>query len=160
MTTWAVPQELADSIVPDQFIFNSVIRDNMLFLKYRNITRNTDYDGTVISTTSITYVSITGSLTNFSISSGSTVLIFVNLTMTPNNTGSASPICTFKIDGVDQIPGGFLRLFTTGFAQSVGVVYEKAGLAAGAHTFEMFISSSDGVQTQTVHQFAIHILEV
>lgn len=149
---WADPTTIGYNQLLDVATLNQYMVDNPLALK----NPPTDLDenwNTTITTTSTSFVNITGAEVTITTTGGRIMIGF----MTPHTaSGGATTYFEITIDGV-AVSGhaNGVALVTTGGASHVGFVYLSAAQAAGAHTVRVQWRVDSGARTGTLNKFQL-----
>lgn len=154
--TWAAGEVVTASLL------NTHLRDMMDYFKARPISNVTDYDGTVSSTTSTSYVDITGATVNITTSGSSRLLILANVVQ-GNSTGLNVHSVTALVDGVNQGDATF-GLVAVNPARSdqylsMPICHLTSVVFNGAHTVKLQYRVHTAA-TFVVAQYSLNVLEV
>lgn len=154
--TWTAAELVTASIM------NTHVRDNLDYLKARPVARFADLDGTVLSTTSTSFVDVTGASVSITTSGSSRLLIMTSGSV--QSTGATSACYfTLVVDGTNQ---GDASLGVQGVQAITGtdtpfssVFITSAAVSDGAHTVKVQFRTTGGV-TSAVRQISFAVLEV
>jgi hypothetical protein len=157
---WTLPRTWATGEIVTAAMLNQYLRDELDYLKARPVARVSDLDGTVLSTTSATFVDITGATVNITTSGSSRLLILASGSATFPNANVS--YVTALVDGTNQgdsslgmVSGTFA---TTPVPWSL-VFLTSAAVADGAHTVKLQARITAG-GTLVISQFSLTVLEV
>lgn len=149
---WTTPRTWVAGEVPTAAIMNAHVRDNLNALK----DPPTDLDqnwNTTISTTSTSFVNITGAEVTITTTGGRVMIGF----HTPHAaSGGTTTYFTLTIDGT-EISGhanGVALVAAAGTSQMC-FVYLTAALSAGAHTIRVQWRVDSGARTATINKFQL-----
>ena len=149
---WTTPRTWVAGEVPTAAIMNAHVRDNLNALK----NPPTDLDqnwNTTITTTSTSFVNITGADVTI-VTTGGRIMIGFH---TPHAaSGGVTTYFTITIDGV-EVSGhaNGVALVTAGGTTQMSFVYHTAALAAGSHTIRPQWRDNDGARTATIKKFQL-----
>jgi hypothetical protein len=117
---------------------NTNVLEPLLYLKTRNMTAISDWDGTVASTSSTTFVDITGATANITIPTTGgriKITVFVEFTPSVNN-----PYIAVLLDGanISHSSNGIMPQNTPNqYTHMAGAVILTASQTAGSHTVKL-----------------------
>jgi hypothetical protein len=135
---WTTPRTWTDGEAITETIANTHIRDNFEYLKLRAATSWSDLDGTVFSTSSTSFVDITGATISPTVTAGARLLIVYS--GTANASASSSGMIDLMIDGVSvgHATDGTLYM-APAVASNVPFQnqYLTAPLSGGTHTIKL-----------------------
>lgn len=155
--TWAAGEVVTASLL------NTHLRDMMDYFKARPVARVSDLDGTVGSTTSTSFVDITGATVNITTSGSSSLLIMASGSW--NGSGATNNgYITALVDGVNQgdATNGMTGLiqYAVGNGSWWGFTYvTSAAVSNGAHTVKLQFRTSAGV-TCIITTYSLAVMEV
>ena len=156
--TWTTPKTWASELVTSTML-NTHLRDNLDYLKARPVARFADVDGTVISTSSTSFVDVTGASVSITTSGSSRLLILASGTINPGGTANVIYV-TADIDGTNQ--GDATAGLTQGAYANTGsfaiCFATAAAVADGAHTVKLRVRVSGG--TLSITQASLVVMEV
>lgn len=153
--TWTAAELVTASIM------NAHVRDNFDYLKARPVARTADYDGTVFSTSSTSFVDITGASVSITTSGSSRLLILACVNLT--GVGLSNGEVTALLDGVNlgDASAGMCRINMARhdiLHNYVITHVTSAAVSDGAHTVKLQLKTAAG--TLSVVQFSLNALEV
>lgn len=156
--TWTAPRTWADAELVDATIMNAHVRDNLDYLKARPLNHASDYDNSVVTTSSTSFVDVTGMSVSVTTSGSSRLLI---LGYVVANVGTANVLyMTSLVDGTNQGDAtyGHGGLAAVGNVPAL-VAHRTAALSNGAHTVKLQCRSVSGASV-TVLYASLVVLEV
>ena len=155
--TWTAAELVTASIM------NTHVRDNLDYLKARPVARFADLDGTIASTTSTSFVDITGASVSITTSGSSRLLILASYYWLINATAATGYI-TAVVDGVNQGDASLgINQFFFGGTQTLSgtgsiVFLTSAAVSDGAHTVKLQYRTT--TNTLSMQQLSMAVLEV
>lgn len=157
--TYTTPRTWVAGEIVTAALLNTHLRDNLDYLKARPVARASDFDNTVISTSSTAFVDVTGASVSITTSGSSRLLIIASGAFGPQGTGATIYI-TAVVDGVNQ--GDATYGITYGAFANYGsyacTLLTSAAVADGAHTVKLQVRVSGG--TMSINTFSLAVLEV
>lgn len=149
---WADPTTIVYNQLLDVATLNQYMVDNPLALK----NPPTDLDenwNTTITTTSTSFVNLTGADVTITTTGGR---IMIGFHAPHTASGGVTTFFTITIDGV-EVSGhaNGVSMVSGGIWSQVGFVYLTAALAAGAHTVKIQWRVNDGARTATINKFQL-----
>lgn len=138
--------------------WNTYVRDNMIDLAARLLKMDYIVQGAEFTTTSTSYVDMTGLTTNLTITRQSTILMIISGNTKADNAGQAA-VFRGSINGVSDS-----KEVSTGTQDYVPLsyIYAKEGMAAGTYTVKLQMKSTDAGNTArgaSINMFVIGIPE-
>jgi hypothetical protein len=146
---------------------NSYVLQNIMWLNanaLRYLGGAVDYDGTVLTTSSTSFVAVTGITTGTVTTRGGTVLVLAMMTTAGAGTGGNYHAATIYQDGA-AVAGSDVNLGLTNYQAStksnlvIAYVTPTAPSAAG-HTFAAYVRTSNGAESVIVSQAGIYAFEI
>lgn len=154
--TWVASELVTASIL------NTHVRDNLDYLKARPVARVSDLDGTVTSTTSTSFVDMTGASVSITTSGSSRLLILAQGVWSGSLDFTTAYVAAL-IDGTNQGDATLgnlhnqMRIASMQTPWTIAFV-TSAAVSDGAHTVKLQYRTNSG--TLTVQQISIAVLEV
>lgn len=154
--TWTAAELVTASIM------NTHVRDNLDYLKARPVARFADLDGTVASTTSTSFVDLTGASVSIT-TSGSSRLLILAQGVWSVNVDLTTAYAAVLIDGTNQgdaTLGSLHNQMRIALMQTPWTIafVTSAAVSDGAHTVKLQYRVS--ANTLTVQQISFAVLEV
>lgn len=143
---WTAPRTWVDLKTVNAADMNEQLRDNLLYLKARPVLAVQDLDGTIMSTSSTSWVGVTGMSGSITTVGSSKLLLMASFHWI--QTGAPSTCyATVAIDGTDQghaTNGLIANSGSTTIAVFSSFNHVTAALADGAHTVALRTRVSSG----------------
>jgi hypothetical protein len=158
--TWTANRTWVAGEVVTAALLNQYVRDNLDYLKDRPVAAVSDLDGTVSSTTSASFVDITGASVSITTSGSSRLLILASGSAAFPN-GNTSYI-TALVDGTNQGDATWGLVAGTNATAPLPwslAFLTSAAVADGAHTVKLQHKISSGA-SMVIYSFALTVLEV
>lgn len=158
---WTDPRTWVDLDLVTAADLNEQVRDNLLHLKARPVARASDYDGTVSSTSSTSFVDVTGASVSITTSGSSRLLILASGTWA--NSGLSESQLTVDLDGTNlgDATYGMNRL-NPSRGDSFGAFsithLTSAAVSNAAHTVKLLYKTNSG--TVVISLFSLVVMEV
>lgn len=157
--TYTTPRTWVAGEIVTASLLNTHLRDMMDYLKARPAARASDLDGTVLSTSSTSFVDVTGASVSIT-TSGSSRLLILASGVFDTGAGVETIYVTAVVDGVNQGDSsiGFTQSLTNE-PQSWSLVHlTSAAVSDGAHTVKLQarVSANSG----DINAFSLVVLEV
>lgn len=152
--TWTAAELVTASIM------NTHVRDNLDYLKARPVARFADLDGTVASTTSTSFVDLTGASVSITTSGSSRLLIMAHVVWQVSVATLGT--ITAVVDGTNQgdaTQGIIYQNLASSRAACSFQFVTSAAVSDGAHTVKLQYKV-DGASTLTINQVNMCVLEV
>lgn len=156
--TWTAPATYVDGVLIDAAELN-LVRDNLEYMKARPIARVSDLDGTVLNTSSTSFVDVTGASVSITTSGSSRLLILASGTFT-----TPASVETIYVTAV--VDGANVGDSSLGFANNVNnvsipfsIVYlTTAAVSDGVHTVKL--QARVTANTGSIEAFSLAVMEV
>jgi hypothetical protein len=158
--TYTAPRTWTTGEIVTASIMNTHVRDNLDYLKARPVVRVSDLDGTVSSTTSASFVDITGATVNITTSGSSRLLILASGSGAFPNANTS--YITALVDGTNQ--GDATWGFIAGTVATAPIPWAfvhltTAAVADGVHTVKLQHKISSG-GSMVIYAFNLTVMEV
>lgn len=156
--THTAPRTWATGEIVTAAQLNEQLRDNLDYLKARQVLQYTDQDGSVATTTSGSFTNITAVTKDITTQGSSSLLITVHLTVSHSTV--AVSYFTVTVDGVNQGNStyGLATVQNMDVIESISFGVLTASVSDGAHTVN--VQYKTNAATLTVRQAALIVMEV
>jgi hypothetical protein len=153
---WTSPRTWSTSELVTAAIMNTHVRDNLLALK--SPPSGVALLNSNISTTSTSFVDLTGATVTFTTAGGKVLVLFQGTQFVASGSVDETGAYRLLTDGVDSGQLALVRTVSTGSVadyKSVAMMYVSGTLSAGSHTFKVQWKSVGGAQITMVAASAL-----